>query len=97
MCYIVLYNCRDSLFLLLSGLGMKMEILEHLEVSLDFQLITMGQCVNNIQNQNEILIRQRTNIPSNNTARLINYTNWQTRTGVINKAVTLVVTPKVVV
>ena len=97
MCYIVLYNCRDSLILLLSGLEMKMEILEHLEISLDFQLMTMGQCINNIQNYNEFLIRQRTNIPSNNTIRIVNYTDWQTRTGTVDKAVVLLVTPKVVV
>ena len=39
----------------------------------------------------------RSYVADENTVKVVNYTNWETRNGAINKTVSLIVTPNVVV
>ena len=39
----------------------------------------------------------RAYVADENTVKVVNYTNWETRNGAINKTVSLIVTPNVVV
>ena len=89
-------SCRVLPVLYIHGSEMKMEVQGQAEMLLVVpQLIRMGQFQYLIAIS--MYVCNSNYVAGESTVRIVNYTDWQTRNGSVDKTVIQLVTPKVVV